>query len=44
MAFSSATILLRMFRDLSERLLSIKVLAAGNEPNFGEFKVFHEVI
>jgi hypothetical protein len=36
--------LLRVFRHLSDRLLSIKVLAAGNEPDFGGFKVFHEVI
>jgi hypothetical protein len=33
--------LLRVLGDLSERLLSIKVLAAGNEPNFGGFKILH---
>jgi len=35
--------LLRVFGHLIERLWSIKVLAAGEEPDFGGFKVFHEM-
>jgi hypothetical protein len=35
--------LLRVLGHLSERLWPIKVLAARQEPDFGGFKVFHEV-
>ena len=35
--------LLRVSGHLPDRFLAIKVLAAGQEPDFGGFKVFHEV-
>ena len=35
--------LLRVRGHLSDCFLAIKVLAAGQEPDFGGFKIFHEV-
>jgi hypothetical protein len=32
---------LRVFGHLAEGLLAVEVLAAGNEPDFGGFKIFH---